>query len=99
MKAVARSCGSPLTDSTSSATDKATESDQGLRGGIPPALFTGDLGPQGAALVLTGADGTRLPMDAYLPLAGRPVRIRGHVLEKDGLWTLRTTPADITQEP
>ncbi len=70
-----------------------------LRGGIPPALFTADLGDPGAALVLTDAAGARLPLDAYLPLAGRPVRIRGHVLEKDGLWTLRTTPADITKEP
>jgi hypothetical protein len=70
-----------------------------LRGGIPPALFTMDLNAKGSVLLLADEGGRRLPMAAYLPLAGRPVRIRGRVLEKDGLWTIRTHPTDITKEP
>ncbi|HXR32970.1 MAG TPA: hypothetical protein VN830_04650 [Verrucomicrobiae bacterium] len=70
-----------------------------LSGGIPPALLTSDLDGSSKILLLTNSVGQPLPKSAFLQLVGQPVRVRGRVLESDGLYYLRASPEAVEALP
>jgi hypothetical protein len=50
-----------------------------LSGGIPPSFVTTDYNGGPAEFLLVGKNRQKLPKEALLPVAGRPVTVRGRV--------------------
>ena len=70
-----------------------------LRGGIPPALVTADIDGTRRIVLLVDENGKPLPKEAYLPLVGQPVSIRGRTSESGGLYYLAKDAASIMALP
>jgi hypothetical protein len=67
-----------------------------LSGGIPPSFVTNNYKGSAASFLLVGPDRQKLPQEAFLPVAGRPVRVTGKVLRSgDSLYFL-AVPSAIT---
>jgi len=67
-----------------------------LSGGIPPSFITTDYNGAPASFLLVQQNGQRLPKEAFLPVAGRSVIIRGSVSRLGDTLYLSTEPGGIT---
>lgn len=70
-----------------------------LSGGIPPTFVTSDYGGAPATFLLVGRNRQRLPKEAFLSLAGRPVVVRGLVSRTGDAPYLAAEPNGISLAP
>lgn len=70
-----------------------------LSGGIPPSFVTSDYNGVQATFLLLGRDRQKLPKEAFLSLAGRPVVVRGLASRTGDTLYLATGPNTISPAP
>lgn len=70
-----------------------------LSGGVPPSFVTNDYHGAPAVFLLTGSDLRKLSKEAFLALAGRPVRITARVFRSGDTLYLETDPTGISPLP
>ncbi len=70
-----------------------------LSGGIPPSFVTADYNGAPATFLLVGRDRQRLPKEAFLPMAGRPVVVRGLAIRTGDSFYLAAEPNGISPAP
>lgn len=67
-----------------------------LSGGIPPSFVTNNYQGSPATFLLVGPDQQKLPKEAFLPFAARPVRITGRVLRQGEALYFFAAPSAIS---
>lgn len=70
-----------------------------LSGGIPPSFVTNDYNGAPATFLLVARNRQKLPKEAFLTVAGRPVMIQGTVRRVGDTLYLATDPGGITVSP